>query len=433
MRRPTRAAYRRSFAALAAGCALLLACDAGPAGQEGPIYLVERFDESLVEPAPSPIPTPEPTEWDFAEGDERWRVAQGIADARVVDGALAGTSTSREPIVVLQTDRPRGTGDRLHSVVVRARVSAGKTLSVTCLNGEREPAAKLLARKPPGPLALETPLLAGDEMQTYTILDSRNFPLGKPIDRSDVERVLVMPSDQAGATFEIESVRLVFRKEYLATVPSGIGWHGLGEIYHETLVTRSPETVRFRLEMPSRPWLDIAIGTIEETPVRFRVEVAEPGADSGEPVLLRTVTTPERWEPARIELGPWAGREVDLLMAAESASEGAVALWGTAVLRSSRAPGSASGRDAEPGTGPPKGVILFIGDTLRRDHLQPYGYERANAPTLARLAEEGALFEDAIAQGTWTKASVPSIFSSAYPATSGVRDFVDRLPASAVT
>ncbi len=36
-------------------------------------------------------------------------------------------------------------------------------------------------------------------------------------------------------------------------------------------------------------------------------------------------------------------------------------------------------------------------------------------------------------QATWTKVSTPSVLTSLYPATHGVRDFSDRLPSSAVT
>ena len=82
---------------------------------------------------------------------------------------------------------------------------------------------------------------------------------------------------------------------------------------------------------------------------------------------------------------------------------------------------------------PPRGVILILADTLRRDHLEPWGHERPNAPTLVRLASEGALFRDAIAQGPWTKVSVPAILTSLYPATHGLLDMPDRLPASVTT
>ena len=419
MRRPTRAL----FWPLAILVIAPTACSGPSAGGES-VYLIEQFDQDLVEPAPTVIVAPERTQWLFAE-PASWKAVRDTEGVEVVDGTLRGLSSSSLPVIELQTERPRGSGDRLHSVIVRARVSAGTTLSLTTLNGERPPTGEMLSRKPPGPFALETPLLPGTDMQTYSIYTARSFPLGNPIDHSDIERVLLAPTDEQGAEFEIESVRLVFHKEYLATVPSGIGWHGLGEIYHESLVTRSPETVRFSIDIPERPWLDLAVGTVEEGPVGFRIEVVRPGGSSGDLILSRQVTTPDRWEPVRLELDRWAGRTVDLLFKTEARADGAVALWGTAVVRSARLP---SARRSQP-----KGVIVFLGDTLRRDHLQPYGHGRDNAPNLTRLASQGALFREATSQGVWTKASVPSILSSAYPATSGVRDFTDRLPASTVT
>ena len=80
-----------------------------------------------------------------------------------------------------------------------------------------------------------------------------------------------------GARFEIESIRLIFRKEYLVGIPPGIGWHGLSKVFRETLVARSPETIRMRIEIPARPWLDLAVGTIEDGATTFRVSVGRPG------------------------------------------------------------------------------------------------------------------------------------------------------------
>jgi arylsulfatase A-like enzyme len=78
-------------------------------------------------------------------------------------------------------------------------------------------------------------------------------------------------------------------------------------------------------------------------------------------------------------------------------------------------------------------VILIQGDTLRKDHLDMYGYGRPTAPTLKRLAEEGARFENAITQTSWTKAATPSIHTSLYPSSHGVHQIADRLPSSANT
>ena len=78
-------------------------------------------------------------------------------------------------------------------------------------------------------------------------------------------------------------------------------------------------------------------------------------------------------------------------------------------------------------------MILILADTLRRDHLQPYGHERANAPFLSRVAREGTMFRDATTQGPWTKVSVSAILTSLYPSTHGLLDMPDRLPTSVTT
>src|SRR4030095_3297778 len=92
---------------------------------------------------------------------------------------------------------------------------------------------------------------------------------------------------------------------------------------------------------------------------------------------------------------------------------------------------AASDSSATPGGIRPQGVLLVQIDTLRRDHLDMYGHSRQSAPVLKQMAAEGVAFRNAIAQASWTKVSSPSILTSLYPSTHGIRTFTDRLPASA--
>jgi arylsulfatase A-like enzyme len=79
----------------------------------------------------------------------------------------------------------------------------------------------------------------------------------------------------------------------------------------------------------------------------------------------------------------------------------------------------------------PNLIIISI-DTLRADHLGAYGYERATSPNIDALAEEGALFENCIAQSSWTPTSVGSLFTSFYPPQHGSfgRDRIPLAPAN---
>jgi arylsulfatase A-like enzyme len=342
----------------------------------------------------------------------------------VRDGALLGRSTTTQPVVELSAPAPLGGGDRLHSLEVRMKVSGGTLLRVNSFGEGGLPTA--LFGGPDAPRGLESPLLPGESMQTYSFVMATSFAPG-PFERARVQRLVLRPTDAVGATFAIESVRLFYRREHLAAVPSGVGWRGLGEVYRESLVTRPGEVVRRSLRLPPRPLLDLAVGTLAELPVAFRVDLREVGGDEARTVLRRTVTNADRWELDAIPLDEWAGEEVELVMRAECDSADALALWGSPVVRS-RLAGSAM-----PEAERPQGVILVIADTLRRDHLDAWGYGRPTAPTLRRLAGEGVQFRDAVSQGVWTKVSVPSILSSLYPSTHGIVDFADRLPAAVTT
>ena len=56
-------------------------------------------------------------------------------------------------------------------------------------------------------------------------------------------------------------------------------------------------------------------------------------------------------------------------------------------------------------------VLLIVIDTVRADHLSAYGYPRPTSPTLAQLAAEGTLYEQAIAAAPWTLPSHASLFT----------------------
>ena len=399
--------------------------------------LVNLFDPAAVEETVF-VDILEPNVWQFdGEGTVEypdgledtfgWTALNGIENLAVSDGLLAGR-TGETPMLAAKV--PAGLGDDLlHSVEIRMQVSEGENFGVTFVPGD-EPSleAAMAAFGFLGRPALQAPLVAGDGFQTY-ILTLADSTFLTSITLATAGHMLVHPSDAEGAEFEIESVRLVSRKEELASIPSGLGWHGLAEIYRETIVTRSPERVSFDVDLPPRPWLDLTVGTIEDHRVTFRVE-------AGDEVLLeRTVTTPNRWESVAVDLGGLGGSaRLTLSVAADEA--GRLGFWGAPIVRSRGAlpaVAASEARRALTSDQAPQGVILIIADTLRRDHLDTYGYERPTAPVLSQMASEGVLFANAISQATWTKVSVPTILTSLYPRTHGIIDLPDRMPSVATT
>ncbi len=391
--------------------------------------LVDLYDPALVSGGAGiagPVPR---TEWRFgsakaasAAGAGDWRASHDVAGLAERGAELTGRSTGDFPLISVERTEGLADGDTLHALEIRLRVSEGKNLAFSWSDEEKPDFGKMIERRRAFPWRDKTPIVAGASMRTYVVRPAR------PPRASEIRHLLLNPTDAPGASFEIESIRLIFRREYLAGIPSGVSWEGLSEVYRETLVARSPESIRFDLSLPDAPWLDLGLGTIENEPVTFRVAIAGAGAAaSPEAILTRTLTTPHRWESARIDLSAWAGRKVSLSLTTDAGRGGLLGFWGSPAVRAgSASPASASAPQ-------PRGVILIMADTLRRDHLDVYGYGRPTAPTLTAMAARGALFADCITQATWTKVATPTLMTSLYPSSHAVADFSDRLSATAMT
>ena len=393
--------------------------DSGPkAVRLADVFVPERVENRAE------VMEPERSEWlaaEAASSEWTWRAVAGLSDARLEDGAVRATTRSDRPLLEIAAPEPLGKGDAVRALEIRMRASAGTEFQIAALD-EGDPPTEAFVEGEEPPIAVTSPLTPGDEATTYRLDLTRNLPLG-PFGRQNPQRIVVRPADVAGAEVAIESVRVIFRKEHLASVSSGLGWHGLGEVWRETLVSRPGETLRLPLRVPAgRPVLDLAVGTPVDLPVTFLAEV---GGQETHPLIRRTVTTADRWEGELVDLAPFAGREVELRLRIEAEDASAVGLWGSGVVAARDSGAAAADR--------PRGVILVIADTLRRDHLDAWGYERETAPTLTRLGKEGVRFADTITQAVWTKVSVPSILSGLYPDTHGIVAIPDRLPAAATT
>jgi arylsulfatase A-like enzyme len=80
---------------------------------------------------------------------------------------------------------------------------------------------------------------------------------------------------------------------------------------------------------------------------------------------------------------------------------------------------------------PDTNVLFILIDMLRADHLGSYGYRRDTSPTLDRLAASGVRYAAQISQSSWTKASMASLWTSFYPARTGITRFDHVLPEEA--
>jgi len=227
----------------------------------------------------------------------------------------------------------------------------------------------------------------------------------------------------------------------------------------------------WRVRVPDNGWLQVGAGLMPEAGARGRG-----GAPASPPTIRGTVTldrggerevlavlrsdadarsdnpadpgyggpSPTGWVDAGADLSRWAGEEVTLELSARLAETGAETAEDRGWTRARQVREIAWGPVAVSPTRPDEtrraagqpNVLFILVDTLRRDHLTPYGYERETSPEIAqRLAMPGAVVEDAYSQAPWTLPSVTSFMTSRYPgeilhgdpATFGIPDGVPSL------
>jgi len=74
---------------------------------------------------------------------------------------------------------------------------------------------------------------------------------------------------------------------------------------------------------------------------------------------------------------------------------------------------------------PPKGILVLLVDCLRADHLAVGGSTLGATPNLDRLASQAVVFDRASAVASWTRPSVPSIWTGLYPSEHGLTDLIE--------
>lgn len=77
-------------------------------------------------------------------------------------------------------------------------------------------------------------------------------------------------------------------------------------------------------------------------------------------------------------------------------------------------------------------VLFILTDTLRSHRLSAYGYERETSPTFDYMSSTGVRFAKHLAQSSWTKCSMASLWTGIYPQRTGVLRSPHALPKEAI-
>jgi arylsulfatase A-like enzyme len=165
------------------------------------------------------------------------------------------------------------------------------------------------------------------------------------------------------------------------------------------LYTHAPATLTYQVRIPDAGQLDVGLRVVRrDAPVTFRVAVT-PSSGEAETRLEETVAETEWWVQRRIDLSDLAGRTVSLALEADANRAGSVALWAVPTLSGAR-------------TTEKPNIIFYVIDGGGADLMSPYGYNRRTTPNLERIATEGAVFNWAYSNSTWTRPSTLSFLTS---------------------
>jgi arylsulfatase A-like enzyme len=231
-----------------------------------------------------------------------------------------------------------------------------------------------------------------------------------------IRPMAIMPTDDLFAAAAFDFIELVPRKETLGA-PAGLTTIGKLDEYRNTLFARAPASIAFDIPIPaSGPVLHFGLGVAGKAPVTFRVLVG-PGKTE---LFSKQVSDPDRWEDAEADLSAYAGTTAHIVLENVSSAADAVGFWSNPLVTSRTLPRRPN-------------VLLYVVCTLRPDHTSLYGYARETTPYLKQLGASSVVFDDAVAQGPWTKVSVPSILTSLQAYAHGLVNESDTIPRGAVT
>jgi hypothetical protein len=196
--------------------------------------------------------------------------------------------------------------------------------------------------------------------------------------------------------------------------PARSGLHGAGLAFRSLQVD---DTTRHGIYLPAPARItervDVPTGhpVLELSPGLLPTEAGDPRIDPSVRLTV-SVAGEEVWSD-RLELGAfprnrvsldrWAGQTVEVSFETEATAS---APFPYAFV--------ADPIVFEPMDHPPRAILVFM-DTVRRDHLPIYGYDRATMPKLEAWAKDAAVFEDTRSVAPWTLPSARTMLTGTQP------------------
>lgn len=288
----------------------------------------------------------------------------------------------------------------------------------------------------------------------FALLEVRDLELvldARPVPRQASERVEIAVNQDVVEEIELEPKLARYRikvpesalrrgenKLYLTYSGDAevVAWYRI-QFSPGTVVTRLPSTnlsarslflpygSQVTLPLLAPPGADLQFQKLEVRGARGRLKIDI--RRDGEPDQSFEETQTTENAAYDLDVEDWTSLHLTLTALADEASgeRDGVALSEPGIWASERY--LATSRGAGGGSEHPN-VIVYLVDTLRADRLGVYGYHRPVTPEIDAFASRRAtLFENAVAQSSWTRPAVASIFTGMWPAAHRVNRTKDRL------
>ena len=407
-----------------------------PLSAESPLHLENHLARAKIVGSEVPSDLPEAVEWRFDEPQPDWKAAVPLvssvkpAQLTRTEDALRLTLTMANdyggwddrPNLVggLYVELPEWRREEWGDILIRARTSE-KILHIGVGFNLREE-------------------LGPNPWDRHVFLF---FSGGVPVIRDGTEQTYVMRADwsmdyseqwegpwnhlgsgvwgREPASIDILSVSVIPKEARYSDAPTGVRTEARSHSHRRTLFTHTPARIEYQVRVPEAAQLDFGLGVLrEDVPTRFRV-TAQPEGGVVEDLFEETYADKEQWAQRRIDLSHLAGRTITLALETGADRAGTVALWAAPTLSGSRS------------TTRPN-VIFYIIDGGGADYMSVYGYNRRTTPNLEKLAREGALFEHAYTNASWTRPSTLSFLTSLqHSVMGGMRNNRNAPPEEALT
>jgi arylsulfatase A-like enzyme len=407
---------------------LCLGCgEPAPLTADMPLHLEDHLDAATVVGSEVPADLEQTVEWHFNEPQPDWKplvplqpTIQPIRIARTDDGLqLRLTEENRHwPDFHggIYVDLPDWEREDWGHILVRARTSDDVDHIEVGFNLREvgsEPGRKWPLRYDGD----QVPVITDGSVQTYRF--RADWPAG--VGDGPWQQLGIEIGAPAPASLDILSVSLVPKEADYSDELAGVREEVRNRVYRRALYTHAPGRLEYRVQVPEAARLDLGLGVLrDDSPVTFQVTALDGGGRTHN-LFEETYAAKEGWGQRSVDLSSLAGQTVTLVLAAESERPGTVALWGAPTLTGAAKPDLPN-------------IVFYVIDGGAADFMSVYGYNRRTTPNIEKLAAEGAVFERAYSNSSWTRPSTASFMTSLQNSVmGGFLNWNDPVPEEAVT